>query len=141
MSHVCHVIDRRLTLSVSKFIIHSERELFILIVGMNIEASDFTKNQASFKAFQFFFSLIHLLFLSSLSRSASQGSGGEKQYWAKGTGFGTGSTSSGWDIEQAMMKQRAEEEHVTYLLQVTPEIQSIPLDWKRLRHNSLDRLR
>ena len=79
----------------------------------------FTKNQASFKAFQFFFSLIHLLFLSSLSRSASQGSGGEKQYWAKGTGFGTGSTSSGWDIEQAMMKQRAEEEHVTYLLQVT----------------------
>lgn len=39
-------------------------------------------------------------------------------YWAKGTGFGTGSTASGWDVEQALIKQRLEEEHVTCLLQV-----------------------
>ena len=45
-------------------------------------------------------------------------SGSERSYWAKGTGFGTGSTSSGWDVEQAMLKQKAEEEHVTCLLQV-----------------------
>lgn len=42
----------------------------------------------------------------------------QQLYWAKGTGFGTGSTASGWDVEQALMKQRLEEEHVTCLLQV-----------------------
>lgn len=43
----------------------------------------------------------------------------QQLYWAKGTGFGTGSTASGWDVEQALMKQRLEEEHVTCLLQVS----------------------
>ncbi|KAK3562833.1 hypothetical protein QTP86_010625 [Hemibagrus guttatus] len=42
----------------------------------------------------------------------------QQLYWAKGTGFGTGSTASGWDVEQALNKQRLEEEHVTCLLQV-----------------------
>ncbi|CAH1791767.1 unnamed protein product [Owenia fusiformis] len=41
-----------------------------------------------------------------------------QHYWAKGTGFGTGSTSSSWDAEQALLRQRSEEEHVTCLLQV-----------------------
>ncbi|XP_033127778.1 baculoviral IAP repeat-containing protein 6-like isoform X2 [Anneissia japonica] len=41
-----------------------------------------------------------------------------QNYWAKGTGFGTGSTTSGWDVEQALNKQKVEEEHVTCLLQV-----------------------
>uniref|UniRef100_A0A4W4FMC3 UBC core domain-containing protein n=1 Tax=Electrophorus electricus TaxID=8005 RepID=A0A4W4FMC3_ELEEL len=53
----------------------------------------------------------------------SSGHGGgtteeQQLYWAKGTGFGTGSTASGWDVEQALTKQRLEEEHVTCLLQV-----------------------
>nr|XP_033324348.1 baculoviral IAP repeat-containing protein 6 [Megalopta genalis] len=39
-------------------------------------------------------------------------------YWAKGTGFGTGSTQQSWNIEQALLRQRSEEEHVTVLLQV-----------------------
>ena len=39
-------------------------------------------------------------------------------YWAKGTGFGTGSTQQSWNVEQALMRQRSEEEHVTVLLQV-----------------------
>ncbi|XP_017776572.1 PREDICTED: baculoviral IAP repeat-containing protein 6 isoform X2 [Nicrophorus vespilloides] len=39
-------------------------------------------------------------------------------YWAKGTGFGTGSTQQSWNVEQALLKQRSEEEHVTVLLQV-----------------------
>ncbi|KAJ8947754.1 hypothetical protein NQ314_008554 [Rhamnusium bicolor] len=39
-------------------------------------------------------------------------------YWAKGTGFGTGSTQQSWNVEQALLKQRNEEEHVTVLLQV-----------------------
>ncbi|XP_030643061.1 baculoviral IAP repeat-containing protein 6 [Chanos chanos] len=52
--------------------------------------------------------------------SGHGGSTSEEQqlYWAKGTGFGTGSTASGWDVEQALTKQRLEEEHVTCLLQV-----------------------
>ncbi|XP_052766452.1 baculoviral IAP repeat-containing protein 6-like isoform X2 [Mya arenaria] len=41
-----------------------------------------------------------------------------QQFWAKGTGFGTGSTTSSWDAEQALIRQRSEEEHVTCLLQV-----------------------
>ena len=56
--------------------------------------------------------------LYSVYRDGEIGSANERNYWAKGTGFGTGSTSSGWDVEQAMLKQRAEEEHVTCLLQV-----------------------
>jgi baculoviral IAP repeat-containing protein 6 len=39
-------------------------------------------------------------------------------YWAKGTGFGTGSTQQSWNVEQALMRQRSEEEHVTVLIQV-----------------------
>ncbi|GAB0094178.1 Baculoviral IAP repeat-containing protein 6 [Sergentomyia squamirostris] len=39
-------------------------------------------------------------------------------YWAKGTGFGTGSTQQSWDVEQALLRQKNEEEHVTVLLQV-----------------------
>jgi baculoviral IAP repeat-containing protein 6 len=39
-------------------------------------------------------------------------------YWAKGTGFGTGSTAQSWNVEQALLRQRSEEEHVTVLLQV-----------------------
>ena len=42
-----------------------------------------------------------------------------QNYWAKGTGFGTGSTTSSWDAEQALIRQKAEEEHVTCLLQVS----------------------
>lgn len=54
-----------------------------------------------------------------MSSCHGAGTSEEQQlYWAKGTGFGTGSTASGWDVEQALTKQRLEEEHVTCLLQV-----------------------
>lgn len=39
-------------------------------------------------------------------------------YWAKGTGFGTGSTQQSWNVEQALLRQKSEEEHVTVLLEV-----------------------
>ena len=57
-------------------------------------------------------------FVFSVCRDNDTGSASERSYWAKGTGFGTGPTSTGWDVEQAMLKQKAEEEHVTCLLQV-----------------------
>ncbi|XP_041468480.1 baculoviral IAP repeat-containing protein 6-like isoform X2 [Lytechinus variegatus] len=41
-----------------------------------------------------------------------------QNFWAKGTGFGTGSTTSGWNVEEALVRQKAEEEHVTCLLKV-----------------------
>lgn len=43
-------------------------------------------------------------------------------YWAKGTGFGTGSTQQSWNVEQALLKQKSEEEHVTVLLQVSANL-------------------
>ncbi|CAK1583351.1 unnamed protein product [Parnassius mnemosyne] len=62
----------------------------------------------------------------AVAPSDSQGANGasgkpeEKNqlYWAKGTGFGTGSTQQSWNVEQALVRQRVEEEHVTVLLQV-----------------------
>lgn len=39
-------------------------------------------------------------------------------YWAKGTGFGTGSTQQSWNVEQALMRQRSEEEHVTVSINI-----------------------
>jgi len=71
---------------------------------------------ATFSDVDLFFCIIY-----SVCRDNDIGAGNERSYWAKGTGFGTGSTSSGWDVEQAMLKQKAEEEHVTCLLQVRAE--------------------
>ncbi|XP_059058319.1 baculoviral IAP repeat-containing protein 6 [Achroia grisella] len=51
---------------------------------------------------------------SSVSKSEEK----SQLYWAKGTGFGTGSTQQSWNVEQALVRQRTEEEHVTVLLQV-----------------------
>ncbi|CAD5121553.1 DgyrCDS10052 [Dimorphilus gyrociliatus] len=45
----------------------------------------------------------------------AQGTAAGQQYWAKGTGFGTGSTASSWDAEQALLRQKAEEDHVSAL--------------------------
>ena len=39
-------------------------------------------------------------------------------YWAKGTGFGTGSTMQQWDAEKTLMQQKMEEEHITCILEV-----------------------
>ncbi|CAH4031478.1 baculoviral IAP repeat-containing protein 6 isoform X1 [Pieris brassicae] len=58
---------------------------------------------------------------ASTMNASSNGTGKEDKsqlYWAKGTGFGTGSTQQTWDVEQALVRQRIEEEHVTVLLQV-----------------------
>ncbi|KAF0299310.1 Baculoviral IAP repeat-containing protein 6 [Amphibalanus amphitrite] len=54
-----------------------------------------------------------------LSEAQSQRAGDDRshQYWAKGTGFGTGSTSQKWNVEQAMLRQKSEEEQVTWLIQ------------------------
>lgn len=51
------------------------------------------------------------------------GAGGNSEdknslYWAKGTGFGTGSTMQQWDAEKTLMQQKMEEEHVSCILEI-----------------------
>ena len=48
----------------------------------------------------------------------SNGSNEKTNYWAKGTGFGTGSTQQTWNVEMALIKQRNEEKQVSVLLNV-----------------------
>jgi len=61
---------------------------------------------------------------NSTGYKIGQNSGGGRSddnshlYWAKGTGFGTGSTQQSWNVEQALLRQRCEDEHVTMLLQL-----------------------
>ncbi|XP_044597131.1 baculoviral IAP repeat-containing protein 6 isoform X2 [Cotesia glomerata] len=52
------------------------------------------------------------------SQTSSRSDDKSHLYWAKGTGFGTGSTQQSWNVEQALLRQRSEEEHVTILLRV-----------------------
>lgn len=40
-------------------------------------------------------------------------------YWAKGTGFGTGSTQASWNMDAAYQKQKFEEKNISCLLKVT----------------------
>ncbi|CAK9813280.1 Baculoviral IAP repeat-containing protein 6 [Anthophora quadrimaculata] len=56
--------------------------------------------------------------LGGIQGDAGRSDDNSHLYWAKGTGFGTGSTQQSWNVEQALMRQRSEEEHVTVLLQV-----------------------
>lgn len=67
------------------------------------------------------------IFISELQSSTKPAASNEEQvasddkshvYWAKGTGFGTGSTQQSWNVEQALLRQKSEEEHVTVLLEV-----------------------
>lgn len=55
--------------------------------------------------------------------SGGGGGGGSSEdknslYWAKGTGFGTGSTMQQWDAEKTLMQQKMEEEHVSCILEI-----------------------
>lgn len=52
------------------------------------------------------------------SMGVHRGEGDRCHYWAKGTGFGTGSTTQSWDVEQALVRQRVEEEHVVWLVRL-----------------------
>ena len=54
------------------------------------------------------------------SYAPHNGSSGKNDstYWAKGTGFGFGSTVSSWDIEKAMKQKKREEKDMVVILQV-----------------------
>ena len=50
-----------------------------------------------------------------------------KQYWAKGTGFGTGSFNSKWNMKETVTKQQQEEALVTILFEVRMSSSWVPL--------------
>ena len=50
--------------------------------------------------------------------SVAPGDAEQCHYWAKGTGFGTGSTSQSWNIEQALIRQKLEEQHIVWLIRL-----------------------
>lgn len=58
--------------------------------------------------------------MGGLGVSGAGGSSEDKNslYWAKGTGFGTGSTMQQWDAEKTLMQQKMEEEHVSCILEI-----------------------
>ena len=78
----------------------------------------------------------HLSMEKSPNRSQGEVEGG-KLYWEKGTGFGTGSTTSKWNLEDMVAKQKIEERHITFCLNIlasflgdctTPEIEGSELE-------------
>ncbi|XP_028176769.1 baculoviral IAP repeat-containing protein 6-like [Ostrinia furnacalis] len=79
---------------------------------------------------------------SNDNSQASNGSGKSEDksqlYWAKGTGFGTGSTQQSWNVEQALVRQRTEEEHVTVLLQVIASYMNPGEKWPPEENTSED---
>lgn len=66
----------------------------------------------------YFIQYSNLFQLKTSPQSRSKSDDKSHLYWAKGTGFGTGSTTQSWNVEQALSRQRSEEQHVTVLLQV-----------------------
>ena len=52
-------------------------------------------------------------------------SSSDKQYWAKGTGFGTGSTTSTWNMEAMIAKQKSEEKYVTLCFSILSEFLTV----------------
>lgn len=61
----------------------------------------------------------------AIPRQGRMGSG-QKLYWAKGTGFGTGSTTSTWNVNAMRAKQKAEERHVCLCFAILCEYLSVP---------------
>ena len=64
---------------------------------------------------------------STPTQETTAQTGSAPNYWAKGTGFGTGSTTSNWDAENLLLRQKLEEEHVANLLKVCIECCSVIL--------------
>lgn len=46
---------------------------------------------------------------------------GHHQYWAKGTGFGTGSTLSAWNVDAMRAKQKSEEKYICLCFAILSE--------------------
>ncbi len=47
--------------------------------------------------------------------------GTDRHYWAKGTGFGTGSTVSTWNMESMLAKKKEEEKYISLCFAILAE--------------------
>ena len=65
-------------------------------------------------------SVLVLLFCRS-QRNKKVVSHDDSHYWAKGTGFGTGSTTSNWDIEATLAKKKLEEKYIALCFTILAE--------------------
>lgn len=45
----------------------------------------------------------------------------DKQYWAKGTGFGTGSTASAWNMDAMIAEKKSEEKYINLCFAILAE--------------------
>ena len=54
----------------------------------------------------------------------------DRHYWAKGTGFGTGSTTSSWDINATLAKKKVEEKYVSLCFAILAEYLSMGAEVK-----------
>lgn len=50
---------------------------------------------------------------------------GRHLYWAKGTGFGTGSTLSAWNVDAMRAKQKSEEKYICLCFAILSEYLSV----------------
>jgi baculoviral IAP repeat-containing protein 6 len=62
----------------------------------------------------------------------------EKQYWAKGTGFGTGSISSSWSVNDILSQHQANEVMTSIILATLAEWLRVPIDYYYKTYTGLD---
>ena len=67
------------------------------------------------------FPLLSLSPSPSLPKSATHVKSGHRLYWAKGTGFGTGSTHSAWNVDTMRAKKKAREKYVCLCFAILSE--------------------
>ncbi|VDM37229.1 unnamed protein product [Toxocara canis] len=68
---------------------------------------------------------------SSAVCSTTQGQ--QQSFWAKGTGFGSGTTQQQWNVDAHVMKRKLDEETVTHLLRVLASYIFPSPNWRRGR--------
>lgn len=56
--------------------------------------------------------------MNSLRNAEPAVSSAQHSCWAKGTGFGTGTTQQHWDVDLHVLKREQDEQNVTHLLKV-----------------------
>ena len=109
------LLDNKMDLSVSQSL--RDRVYQVGIIHHILHCIAIMGHHSSRNANQDLAGLTQLSMDKSPSRSRGETEGG-KLYWEKGTGFGTGSTSSKWNLEDMVSKQKVEERHITFCLNI-----------------------
>ncbi|CAF2055249.1 unnamed protein product [Rotaria magnacalcarata] len=76
--------------------------------------------------------------LNTINNSNHNNANPNSNFWAKGTGFGTGSTHSQWKSDEIIQIQKLHEEHVIYLFDIFCSIFSDKLSEELLDENLIE---